>query len=169
MTGGTGPRGRPMACPACPLSFAWTSSTPAARPGPPVGVLFSSGTTGLPKAITHSQGGILIEQFKLETFHMDLGPGDRMLFYTTTGWMMWNFLVSSLLLGGQPVLYGGNPAYPGPDVLWRLAEQAGVTFFGASPAYVEALSRAKVVPGRQFGLDRLKAVMLAGSPGAAET
>jgi len=135
----------------------------------PLWVLFSSGTTGLPKAITHSHGGILIEQFKLQTFHMDLGPGDRMLFYTTTGWMMWNFLVSSLLLGVQPVLYDGNPAYPGPDVLWRLAEQAGVTFFGASPAYVEALSRAKVVPGRQFGLDRLKAVMLAGSPVSADT
>jgi acetoacetyl-CoA synthetase len=136
--------------------------------GHPLWVLFSSGTTGLPKAITHSHGGILIEQCKLQTFHMDLRPGDRMLFYTTTGWMMWNFLVSSLLLGVQPVLYDGNPAYPGPDVLWRLADQAGVTFFGASPAYVGALSRARVVPGRQFGLDHLRTVMLAGSPVSAE-
>ena len=134
----------------------------------PLWVLFSSGTTGLPKAITHSQGGILIEQLKLQTFHMDLKPGDRMLFYTTTGWMMWNFLVSSLLLGVQPVLYDGNPAWPGPDVLWRLADEAGVTFFGASPAYVDALTRARVVPGRQFGLERLQAVMLAGSPVSAE-
>jgi acetoacetyl-CoA synthetase len=134
----------------------------------PLWVLFSSGTTGLPKAITHSHGGILIEQFKLLTFHMDLRPGDRMLFYTTTGWMMWNFLVSSLLLGVQPVLYDGNPAHPGPDVLWRLADQAGVTFFGTSPAYVDALSRAQVVPGRQFGLDHLRTVMLAGSPVSAE-
>ncbi|HWG16026.1 MAG TPA: acetoacetate--CoA ligase [Streptosporangiaceae bacterium] len=134
----------------------------------PLWILFSSGTTGLPKAITHSQGGILAEQLKLQTFHMNLGPGDRMLFYTTTGWMMWNFLASSLLLGVQPVLYDGNPGYPGPDVLWRLAEDAGVTFFGASPAYVDALTRAKIVPGRQFGLGRLNAVMLAGSPVSAE-
>jgi acetoacetyl-CoA synthetase len=134
----------------------------------PLWILFSSGTTGLPKAITHSQGGILVEQLKLQTFHMNLRAGDRMLFYTTTGWMMWNFLVSSLLLGVQPVLYDGNPAWPGPDVLWRLADEAGVTFFGASPAYVDALTRAKVVPGRQFGLDRLQAVMLAGSPVSAE-
>ncbi len=97
-----------------------------------------------------------------------LRPGDRMLFYTTTGWMMWNFLVSSLLLGVQPVLYDGNPGYPGPDVLWRLAQDARVTFFGASPAYVDALTRAKIVPGRQFGLDHLNAVMLAGSPVSAE-
>ena len=136
--------------------------------GHPLWILFSSGTTGLPKAITHSQGGILIEQLKLQTFHMNLSPGDRMLFHTTTGWMMWNFLVSSLLLGVQPVLYDGNPAWPGPDVLWRLADQAGVTFFGASPAYVDALTRAGVVPGRRFGLDRLQAVMLAGSPVSAE-
>jgi acetoacetyl-CoA synthetase len=136
--------------------------------GHPLWILFSSGTTGLPKAITHSHGGILIEQLKLQTFHMDLGPGDRMLFYTTTGWMMWNFLVSSLLLGVQPVLYDGNPAYPGPDVLWRLAERAGVTFFGASPAYVDALDRAGVVPAQITSLDRLKAVMLAGSPVSAQ-
>ncbi len=136
--------------------------------GHPLWILFSSGTTGLPKAITHSHGGILIEQFKLQTFHMDLRPGDRMLFYTTTGWMMWNFLVSSLLLGVQPVLYDGNPAYPSPDVLWRLAEQAGVTFLGASPAYVDALNRAGIVPGRTQNLEQLKAVMLAGSPVSAE-
>jgi acetoacetyl-CoA synthetase len=91
-----------------------------------------------------------------------------MLFYTTTGWMMWNFLVSSLLLGVQPVLYDGNPAYPGPDVLWRLAARAGVTFFGASPAYVDALDRAGVVPAQITSLDRLKAVMLAGSPVSAQ-
>ncbi len=136
--------------------------------GHPLWILFSSGTTGLPKAITHSHGGILIEQLKLQTFHMDLGPGDRMLFYTTTGWMMWNFLVSSLLLGVQPVLYDGNPAYPGPDVLWRLAARAGVTFFGASPAYVDALDRAGVVPAQITSLDRLRAVMLAGSPVSAQ-
>jgi len=77
--------------------------------------------------------GILIEQLKLQAFHMDLSAGDRMLCYTTTGWMMWNFLVSSLLLGVQPVLYDGSPGYPAPDVLWRLVQDARVTFFGASP------------------------------------
>jgi acetoacetyl-CoA synthetase len=136
--------------------------------GHPLWILFSSGTTGLPKAITHGHGGILIEQMKLQRFHMDLRPGDRMLFYTTTGWMMWNFLVSSLLLGVRPVLYDGNPAYPRPDILWQLVQDAGVTFFGASPAYVEVLSRAGIVPGRQFDLSRLRAVMLAGSPVPAE-
>ena len=105
---------------------------------------------------------------KLQTFHMDLSAGDRMLFYTTTGWMMWNFLVSSLLLGVQPVLYDGNPGYPAPDVLWRLVQDARVTFFGASPAYVDVLNRAGVVPGRDFDLSALRAVMLAGSPVSAE-
>jgi acetoacetyl-CoA synthetase len=136
--------------------------------GHPLWILFSSGTTGLPKAITHSHGGILIEQLKLQRFHMDLRPGDRMLFYTTTGWMMWNFLVSSLLLGVRPVLYDGNPAYPDPGILWRLVQDAQVTFFGASPAYVDALNRAGIVPGRQFSLSALRAVMLAGSPVSAE-
>jgi acetoacetyl-CoA synthetase len=154
-----------MAAPARPAGEFRFEQVPFAHP---LWILFSSGTTGLPKAITHSHGGILAEQLKLQTFHMNLNRGDRMLFYTTTGWMMWNFLVSSLLLGVQPVLYDGNPAWPGPDVLWRLADQAGVTFFGASPAYVDALTRAGVVPGRQFGLDRLRAVMLAGSPVSAE-
>ena len=115
--------------------------------GHPLWILFSSGTTGLPKAITHSHGGILIEQLKLQTFHMDLRPGDRMFFHTTTGWMMWNFLVSSLLLGVRPLLYDGNPGYPGPGVLWEMAQNAGVTLFGASPAYVDMLSKAGLVPG----------------------
>ena len=136
--------------------------------GHPLWILFSSGTTGLPKAITHSHGGILIEQLKLQTLNMDLRPGDRLFFHTTTGWMMWNFLVSSLLLGVRPLLYDGNPAYPGPGVLWEMAQNARATMFGASPAYVDMLSRAGVVPGDAFDLSALDTVMLAGSPVSAE-
>ena len=136
--------------------------------GHPLWILFSSGTTGLPKAITHSHGGVLIEQLKLQTFHLDLRPGDRLFFHTTTGWMMWNFLVSSLLLGVRPLLYDGNPAYPGPGVLWEMAQNAGVTLFGASPAYVDMLSKAGLVPAARYDLSALAAVMLAGSPVSAE-
>jgi len=136
--------------------------------GHPLWVLFSSGTTGLPKAITHSHGGILIEQLKLQTLNMDLRPGDRLFFYTTSGWMMWNFLVSSLLLGVTPLLYDGHPAYPGPGVLWEMAQNAAVTMFGASPAYVSMLSKAGVVPAEQYDLSALATVMLAGSPVSAE-
>jgi acetoacetyl-CoA synthetase len=137
--------------------------------GHPLWILFSSGTTGLPKALTHSHGGILIEQLKLLTFHNDLHAGMRMFFYTTAGWMMWNFLVSSLLLGVRPLLYDGNPGYPRLDVLWEMAQNARVNFFGASPAYVDLMSRAGLVPGDKYDLSALSAIMLAGSPVSAET
>jgi acetoacetyl-CoA synthetase len=136
--------------------------------GHPLWILFSSGTTGLPKAITHSHGGILIEQLKLQALNMDLRAGDRLFFYTTTGWMMWNFLVSSLLLGVRPLLYDGHPGYPRPDVLWELAASARVTMFGASPGYVDMLSKAGVVPGEKHDLSAMSTVMLAGSPVSAE-
>jgi len=134
----------------------------------PLWILFSSGTTGLPKAIVHGHGGVLIEQMKLQRLHMDLRPRDRMFFFTTTGWMMWNFLVSSLLLGVCPVLYDGCPTYPEADVLWRLAQDADVTFFGASPAYVEQMTRAGVVPAHSYDLSALRAIMPAGSPVSPE-
>ena len=133
----------------------------------PLWILFSSGTTGLPKPIMHGHGGILLEQLKLQSLHMDLRAGMRMFFFTTTGWMMWNFLVSSLLLGVCPVLFDGSPAHPQPDVLWQVAQEAGVSFFGASPAYVDLMTRAGIVPGERFDLSRLRAVMLAGSPVSA--
>jgi len=134
----------------------------------PLWILFSSGTTGLPKAIVHSHGGILIEQLKLQQLHMDLRPGDRLFFYTTSGWMMWNFLVSSLLVGVRPVLYDGSATWPGPDVLWQIAQDCEVCFFGASPSYVDLMARAGIVPAKTHDLSRLRAIMPAGSPVSAE-
>ncbi|MCC7249969.1 MAG: acetoacetate--CoA ligase [Lysobacter sp.] len=130
----------------------------------PLWILFSSGTTGLPKAIVHGHGGILLEMLKLVALHMDLRAGERMFFFSTTGWMMWNFLASSLLCGVVPVLYDGHPAHPDVDVLWRMAQDCGASFFGASPTYVDILSKAGVVPGERYDLSRLRAVMPAGSP-----
>jgi acetoacetyl-CoA synthetase len=134
----------------------------------PLWILFSSGTTGLPKAIVHSHGGILLEQLKLQQLHMDLRPGDRLLFFTTTGWMMWNFLVSSLLIGVLPVLYDGSPTYPGPEVLWQMVQDCRVSLFGASPSYVDLMSKAGMVPGKTHDLRWLRAIMPAGSPVSPE-
>jgi acetoacetyl-CoA synthetase len=130
----------------------------------PLWVLFSSGTTGLPKAIVHGHGGILLEQLKLQAFHLDLRTGDRAFFFTTTGWMMWNFLVSMLLLGVTPVLYDGNPSHPDVDVLWRIAQDSRARLFGASPTFVELMQKAGVVPRESFDLAALEIVMPAGSP-----
>ncbi|MCO5100542.1 MAG: acetoacetate--CoA ligase [Burkholderiaceae bacterium] len=130
----------------------------------PLWILFSSGTTGLPKAIVHGHGGILLEMLKLVALHMDLRAGERMFFFSTTGWMMWNFLASSMLCGVVPVLYDGHPAHPDVDVLWRMAQDSGASYFGASPAYVDLLSKAGIVPGERYDLSRLRAIMPAGSP-----
>ena len=130
----------------------------------PLWILFSSGTTGLPKVITHSHGGILLEQLKLQHLNMNLSPGDVLFFYTTTGWMMWNFMVSSLVLGVKPLLYDGNPGYPEPDALWRMAAEAKVTLFGGSPAYADMLAKRGVVPKDKYDLSALECVMIAGSP-----
>ena len=134
----------------------------------PLWVLFSSGTTGLPKAIVHGHGGILLEQLKLLHFHMDVQPGDRTFFFTTTGWMMWNVVASSLLAGACPVLYDGNPAHPQPDVLWKMAQDCRAGFFGASPSYVDLMRKAGVIPGERYDLSNLRAIMPAGSPVSPE-
>ena len=130
----------------------------------PLWVLYSSGTTGLPKAIVQSQGGILLEHLKKLHLHVDAHPGDRLFWFTTTGWMMWNFLVSGLLTRAAIVLYDGNPGHPDMGVLWDLAERVGITMFGTSASYIAACMKAGVEPGAGRDLRRLKAVGSTGSP-----
>ncbi|MEJ7843663.1 MAG: acetoacetate--CoA ligase [Rubrobacter sp.] len=130
----------------------------------PLWVLYSSGTTGLPKAIVHSQGGILLEHLKKASLHIDLGPGDRFFWFTTTGWMMWNLLVGGLLAGATPVLYDGSPAQPDMNRLWKLAEETGTTHFGTSAGYLTGCMKAEIEPGRDFDLSALKGVGSTGSP-----
>jgi acetoacetyl-CoA synthetase len=128
----------------------------------PLWVLYSSGTTGLPKAIVQSQGGILVEHLKQLGLHCDLGPEDRFFWYTSTGWMMWNFLVSGLLTGTTIVLYDGSPGYPDIGAQWRVAERTGATLYGTSAAYVMACRKAGVHPSRDFDLSKVQCVATTG-------
>ncbi|MEV7995993.1 acetoacetate--CoA ligase [Streptomyces sp. NPDC086077] len=132
--------------------------------GHPLWVLYSSGTTGLPKAIVQSQGGILVEHLKQLGLHCDLGPEDRFFWYTSTGWMMWNFLVSGLLTGTTVVLYDGSPGYPDTGAQWLIAERTRATLYGTSAAYVMACRKADIHPGRDYDLSRVQCVATTGSP-----
>jgi acetoacetyl-CoA synthetase len=130
----------------------------------PLWVLYTSGTTGLPKGLVHSQGGILLEHLKGLALHQDVGENDRFFWFSTTGWMMWNYVLGALLVGGTAVLFDGSPAHPDMETLWRFAADAGVTYFGVSAAFIHACMKTNVSPGRDNDLSRIRGVGSTGAP-----
>ncbi|MBU1150987.1 MAG: acetoacetate--CoA ligase [Proteobacteria bacterium] len=130
----------------------------------PLYIMFTSGTTGLPKCMVQSAGGILIHQLKELVLHTDLTRKDTIFYFTTCGWMMWNWLVCALGVGAKLLLYDGNPFHPAPGVLWRTAQDEGITVFGTSAGYIAALMNEGVRPGKEYDLSALKAVLSTGSP-----
>ena len=135
----------------------------------PLYILYSSGTTGKPKCITHKVGGTLIQHLKEQMLHCDVHPGDRVFYFTTLGWMMWNWLVSALASEAALVLYDGSPFYPDGEVLWRYAEDVDMTIFGTSAKYIDAMKNARLRPLDKFGLPALRTIASTGSVLAPES
>jgi acetoacetyl-CoA synthetase len=135
----------------------------------PLWVLFTSGTTGLPKPIVHGHHGIVLEHLKSAAFHFELQEGGALFFYSTTGWMVWNTLMWGPLMNGRAVLYDGHPSYPDARLLWRIADETRASVIGVSPTYIQLVRQQGIEPAREFGLEALQAVMLVGSPSTPET
>ena len=130
--------------------------------------MYSSGTTGVPKCIVHGAGGTLLQHLKELVLHTNLTDLDTIFYFTTCGWMMWNWLVSSLATGATIFLYDGSPAYPDISRLWKAVEDEGITIFGTSPKYLSACQKSGIIPKENFNLDSLKTILSTGSPLSAD-